>query len=180
MGLFNLFGKKNSIPKMKDLVWKNQIGKHNACLNLNNQFPGAVWISWFSETQKDFNNFIGTKNQVFPDIKMARAIQSYMVADKTVIFLEHYPLRTVEEDLIQSWESKEIFVLNSLDEPLFEQFGGQRIVGLMESLGMKDDEQIEHPMIGKSIKNAQDKLQKKITIESSANSSKDWFKMNFG
>jgi len=180
MGIFDLFRKGNKLPKIKDLVWKNQAAKFNGCLKLIEQYPDALWISWFNETQNSFNQFIGNKNGIKIEIQMAKSVMPFMVENKRVFFLEHYPLRTTEENLMQDWNPIEITVLNALDEPLFEQFGGDRIVGLMEKMGMLEDEFLEHSMISSSIKNAQEKLQQKITVENSTNSSKDWFKMNIG
>jgi hypothetical protein len=180
MGLFDIFSKKEKLPEMKDMVWKNLNGKFSGLLKLIEQYPESVWISWFSDTQSIFNQFLksGISKQI--EIKMAKNVKPSMIENKTVVFLEHYPLRLEEEKLIQLWKPKEIFVLNSLDEPLFEAFGAQRIITLMENMGMKDDEQIQHDMVTKSIKRAQEKLQQKVVIENSANSSKDWFKMNIG
>ena len=180
MGLFDLFKKGNKLPKTKDLVWKNQAAKFNGCLKLIAQYPDAVWISWFAETLSSFNQFIGTKNGIKLEIRMARSVMPFMVETKRVFFLEHYPLRIEEENLIQTWNTLEINVLNALDEPLFEQFGGDRIINLMEKLGMREDEFLEHAMISNSIRNAQDKLQQKVTVENITNSSKEWFKMNIG
>jgi hypothetical protein len=180
MGLFNLFKKGNNLPELKDLVWKNQAGKFEGGLNFILKYPQALCICWFSETQNTFNKFLSTKNGTNIEVKMARTVQPFMVEGKTVFFLEHYPLRTEEEKLVQLWNVKEIFVLSALDEPLFEQFGGNNIINLMDRLGMKEDEYIEHSMIGKSIKNAQTKLQQKVNLESTANSSRDWFRINIG
>ena len=180
MGLFNLFNKKEKLPEMNDLVWKNQTAKYNGLLALIEQYQDAVWICWFSETQTSSNFFIKSRNVKQIDIRLARTVQPSMVENRPVVFLEHYPLRLEEEKLIENWNPKQIFVLNSLDEPLFEAFGGERIVHLMESLGMQEDEQIQHAMISKSIKRAQEKLQEKVNFENTATSQKDWFRMNIG
>ena len=180
MGLFDLFSKKEKLPQMTDKIWKNQSGKYGGLLKLIEQYPDAVCISWFPETQSVFDQFLKSSVSKQIEIKMARYIQPSQVENKTVIFLEHYPLRIEEEKLIQFWNPNEIFVLSSLDEPLFEIFGGQRIVTMMENMGLKDDEQIQHAMITKSIKRAQEKLQEKVLTENTANSSKDWFIKNMG
>ncbi len=180
MGLFDIFKKKDSLPNTKDLIWKNKIFKYNACINLLQNNPDAVWICWFNESKKEFLEHQGFPNINRPEVKMAKTIQPYNVEGKTVFFLEHYPINSEEENLIQHWNAKEIFILNALDEPLFKQFGGDNVIGIMEKLGMRDDEHIEHSMISKSIKNAQKKIQEKVTIESTANSAAEWFRINIG
>ncbi|MDW8317519.1 MAG: preprotein translocase subunit SecA, partial [Anaerolineae bacterium] len=43
----------------------------------------------------------------------------------------------------------------ALDDDLMRRFGGERVASIMERLGVEDDVPIEHPMISKSIENAQ-------------------------
>jgi preprotein translocase subunit SecA len=47
----------------------------------------------------------------------------------------------------------------SLEDDLMRIFGGDRIMGLMERLGMKEGEVIEHPWVNKSIENAQRRVE---------------------
>ncbi|PLX50671.1 MAG: preprotein translocase subunit SecA [Desulfobulbaceae bacterium] len=47
----------------------------------------------------------------------------------------------------------------SLEDDLLRIFGSDRISGIMERLGMEDDEPIEHSMISKAIENAQRKVE---------------------
>lgn len=47
----------------------------------------------------------------------------------------------------------------SLEDDLMRLFGSERIMGLMESLGLKDGESIEHGMISRAIENAQKRVE---------------------
>ena len=47
----------------------------------------------------------------------------------------------------------------SLEDDLMRLFGSERIAGLMDKLGLKDGEMIQHPMITKSIERAQKKVE---------------------
>ena len=47
----------------------------------------------------------------------------------------------------------------SLEDDLMRIFGGDKITGLMERLGMQEDEPIEHSWVNKSIENAQRKVE---------------------
>lgn len=47
----------------------------------------------------------------------------------------------------------------ALEDDLLRIFGGERITGIMEKLGMKDGEPIEHNLISKAIENAQSKVE---------------------
>jgi preprotein translocase subunit SecA len=47
----------------------------------------------------------------------------------------------------------------SLEDDLMRIFGGDRITGLMEKMGMKEDEVIEHPWLSRAIENAQKRVE---------------------
>src|SRR5512137_1055213 len=47
----------------------------------------------------------------------------------------------------------------SLEDDLLRIFGGERITGIMEKLGMKEGEPIEHGLISRAIENAQSKVE---------------------
>jgi len=53
--------------------------------------------------------------------------------------------------------SSQFFV--SLEDELMRLFGSERIAGIMDKLGLKDGEMIQHPMITKSIERAQKKVE---------------------
>ncbi len=53
--------------------------------------------------------------------------------------------------------SSQFFV--SLEDDLMRLFGSERISGIMDKLGLKDGEMIQHPMITKSIERAQKKVE---------------------
>lgn len=177
MGLFNFSQKKKSAP-IKDMIWINQMAKQNGCLKFIKEQPDIVVAAWFNETEEIFNQFLNEQNGLRVEIHQAKSMHSSQAFEKNLVFLEHYPLREKEEEVIENLNPKQVYVFSSLDEPLFNQFGGGKMVELMKSLGMKEDEMIEHPMISKSIVNAQHKLAQKVTIENSANSAKEWFERN--
>lgn len=101
---------------------------------------------------------------------------------RQIVFGERHPLGAHEEKtaerLSQECIPLPVLVYSSLDDAFFKAFGGDRIKGLMETLGLKEDEFIEHTMIEKSIENAQEKIAKKVSVESHARSDKEWFTMN--
>lgn len=178
MGIFNLLKSKNTFPQAKDMVWKSKQGKFNGCLELLQQHSDAIFTCWFKETLLDFNQFLSSNNKSPLELKLAGSLFPSTNMIRTIIFLEHYPLRAAEDNFLNSFNPTEVFFLNSLDEPLFQNFGGERIIGLMDTLGLNEEDFIEHSMISKSIRRAQDKIQKKIRIEYSANSAGEWFQIN--
>jgi preprotein translocase subunit SecA len=47
----------------------------------------------------------------------------------------------------------------SLEDDLMRRFGSERIMGIMDRLGLDDDQPIEHPMVSRSIEQAQEKVE---------------------
>ncbi len=171
-----LFSKKVKIPEMHNVIWMNSLVKRSNSVKFVVEHPGAIILAWFPATKEIFDQLFNVEKGMNVEIKMANTISSIMVEGKTIIFLEHYPIYEKERDLILNWNVKQIFVLNALDEPLFRLFGSERIVGLMERLGMKEEDQIKHPMVDKSIMRAQQKLAQKKVVDHRVQSIEEWFK----
>jgi len=117
MGLFNFSQNKKEKPTIKDLIWMNQTGKLNGCMNLILQQKDAVIVAWFSDTQDEFSKFLNDNHGLNVEIHLARSVSSNQVANKTLILLEHYPLLSKETDFISSLNPKQVIVLCSFDEP---------------------------------------------------------------
>ncbi len=56
----------------------------------------------------------------------------------------------------------------ALEDDLLRIFGGERITGIMEKLGMEEGEPIEHRLISRAIENAQAKWKGTISISGSS------------
>ena len=176
MGLFNCFKKKSPI---KDIVWMNHAAKMKGVSQYVHNNKNVVLIAWFEDTFNEFHSFIHERHGMTKvPLFMARNVTSFAVHDKRVVFVEHYPLCEKENTLIQNWKAEEIVVMSALDDPLFLQFGGEKISALMEKMGLKETEPVEHTLISKSIANAQRKLGRKLRVEHAARSMKEWFHKN--
>ncbi len=176
--LFDLFKKKQPANTFTDKTYGNMEAKKRACVALASQDASVIFIAWFAETAALFKQTFAA-NQLGEDrIVEVRNLSPAVMKARRPVFLEHFPLRQKEEALIESWPPGNIEVFNALDEGLFQYFGGERILALMKQMGMQEDEVMEHPMISKSIRNSQDKLAKKIILEQSAHSQREWFKKN--
>lgn len=140
--------------------------------------PMYQLVVWFEETQQELSEYIkahGGDGKVFTTSQ----INEITVKNQIPVFIEHYPLQETEQALFSQNKLQDVFVFSSLDEPLFLQFGGERIIRLMEQLGVKAHEEISHPTITRSISNAQKKIAKKISLEKKAKSQQEWFDLNY-
>ncbi len=100
------------------------------------------------------------------------------------LFVEHYPLIDMEDyvlDVInkaaQSRMQRVIFFVG-MDEPLMKIFNAQRIIDLMQTMGLQEHERISHPMVDKAILNARKKIQSRIAGPIPSNSDDEWFQKN--
>ncbi len=97
------------------------------------------------------------------------------------LFAGHYPLPAKENKIIEklsSYPSAEITFCSSIDEPSFEPFGADRIVAILDQLGLREDECIEHPMVSKAMANARAKIEGMVKHEVTAKSEGEWFIRN--
>jgi len=178
--LFSLFQKKKTVIIFTDKTYISSAARKNACVALARENENILFIAWFAQTAKEFRETF-THNQL-PENRIieVRNLHSAKINNYTPVFLEHFPLYAKEEELVKNWDVKKLDVYNSLDEPLFKYFGGDKIIALMKQMGIKEEEVIEHSLISKSIRNGQENLAKKINFEQSASSQKEWIEKNIG
>lgn len=174
---FSFFKTKHTGPSYRDLLWIDKPAKAAGALKLLDQYPDATVVAWFNDTIQYWQQML-QQNRGNIIVRNARQVSSPQVNDKMVILLEHYPIGEKEWAAWQNWRPKEMLVLNSLDEPLFLYFGGERLTGLLQSLGLQKDECIEHKLVSKALKNAQEKLGEKLVTEHLAHSPEEWFRKN--
>ncbi|WP_131537385.1 preprotein translocase subunit SecA [Pedobacter nototheniae] len=170
--MFGLFSKKDKGVKVVDKIWISDEAKFHACVEFSKNNQNIIFIAWFDETKSALQAYF-QKNNVEQQVYLADYLSSSQ-ANKEFLFVEHHPLSSEEQRIATEFGKDEITVLSSLSEPIFQLFGGDRIVDLMRKMGLKEDEMIEHNMISSSIKSAQEKIASKTLINGSARSQADW------
>jgi hypothetical protein len=179
--LFNLFGKKDA-PKEDgifcDLVYIHSQAKQSAILQLAKAQPAAIFIAWFAATNIFYKKLFAD-NQLSEDrVKDGKHWRALGEQVNHLVLLEHHPLHSKEKAFLPDSFTGQIKVYSAMDEPLFKQFGSEKMIGLIKLLGMKESEAIEHPLVSKSITKAQDKIAAQVTVEQSANSQQEWLEKN--
>lgn len=173
------FGNKKEKIVVTDKVWLSETAKWQACINEAKKNNNTIFVVWFDESFQKLETFFSENNLPTDRIFITRELARNYVQNSQLIFIEHYPLLSKEEELYDKLAIKTITVYSSLDEALFTCFGGDKISNMVKQMGMKEDEAIEHKLISSSIKTAQEKLKAKISFEQSASSQADWFLKNF-
>ena len=172
--MLNLFKRKEPPVKIIDKVWMSELSKLNALVSTLDENNETVIIFWFEESLQKLEAKINRSATIL----LAKETNSIRVSGKKVIVAEHFPLFQTEIDFFNKINLPVVQVWSALDEPLFSRFGGEKIIQLMKQLGMKEDEMVEHNMISKAIRNAQDKISKKVIIPQSARSQQNWLEKN--
>ncbi|MES2429754.1 MAG: hypothetical protein V4556_02385 [Bacteroidota bacterium] len=177
---FNLFGKKedDSNHIFIDKAYISGEGKMNGCIKLAKEDPATIFIAWFSETEKLYKDAFEKNGLDESRVSNFHHLHAAKLEDRSVVFLEHYPLHEKETELIKNLSQEKFIVFNSLDEALFKHFGSEKMIPMIKMLGMKEDEPIEHKLVSQSIIKGQEKIAAMITVEQSASSQEEWMMKN--
>ena len=182
-------------------------GITSEALNAIKQSETVFLISWFEDRRQSLIDFMTIHKIPFeswdgtsgigssPAIYMlnsdvlnsasacARLSEKLVKGKVALLFDGHYPLLQKESVVLEKLTTMNspnitISFCQSLDGALLKQFGAERIAPLLEQMGLKDDEFIEHAMIAIAITQARKKLAKQITNEMTATKEEEWFSKN--
>lgn len=178
--MFGWFGNKNKVREA-EVVSHVGASRKMAFVALAEKLKeksNADVFFFFPQTRDEFMEIL-SQQQLNGNISFQDAgkYRGQILAGNSEFFcLEFPPLYSSFQKLLQQLGAgTSLHVYSGLDEPLFDQFGGERILSLMKTLGMKEDELIEHKMVTQSIERAQKKLEEKMMFSIQASSSKEWF-----
>jgi hypothetical protein len=172
--MFGLFKKSSKEIKVVDKVWLSKQAKWNACAQMVKLDPSVLLVCWFDETVKEMES----SSALAQNLVKAENVTYDKTVGKMVVFAEHFPLASAEQELFANLQLTEVPVLNALDEPIFMLFGGENTIEIMKKLGVGDDEIIGHSMITKSIRRAQEKIEEKSGTNYPARSAQEWLSLN--
>jgi preprotein translocase subunit SecA len=114
---------------------------------------------------------------------LVRFFQSVSKTSKLhFLFAGHYPLPSKENKVIEklstSFPASSITFCSSIDDPSFELFGADRIMMLLDKLGMEEEECIEHAMVSKAMARAREKIEVNVKHEIVSETETEWFLKN--
>jgi hypothetical protein len=181
---FGLFGKKenNSFhKKFTNVIYATELAKQKGIIQFAKANSDAIFIAWFTNTALHYRKQFLANNINEDRIVEAKSFSAAKYSTAKIIFLEHFPLRTKEDALVQNCMQEEFVFYNALTEPIFAYFGSDRIIDLMSKMGYKDDETIQHKMIDKSLLRAQEKIAERVQFETNTSASQsEWMLVNVG
>lgn len=166
-----------------------------------------VVLSFFDDKQQEVIDFATSKNVPYSVIDISsttkddksvllmnaqwlssssQALDFLVLLSKTaalnILFYGHYPIPEKENQLltkISTTIKTELKFFSSLDDRAFEMFGADNIKSIMEKMGLKEDEAIEHAMVTKSMARAREKIAASVSQEITALTELDWYQKNY-
>ena len=170
--MFSFFGKKKKTGAVRDFVFLTSLARDGALAELLFADPSVIVVTWFEYRFEQLSPRAPSR------VMLARETTSHHITGKKVVFSEHYPLASVEDAIKEKLDLREMVFYSALDEPLFQTFGGDRIISMVRQLGLAEYEALEHSFISPSIHKAQEKLARKVVVENTAHSQEEWFRKN--
>lgn len=99
-----------------------------------------------------------------------------------LLLVETHPIFSIHKQIVSQAEQhklSEFICFTSLDAPIMQLFGGERLQSILSRMGLKEAEPIEHSMITKSLEKAQKKLEASLTQHQDIRSSpEEWVEKN--
>jgi hypothetical protein len=192
--MFGLFKSPEKEIITKDFIWKNEAVKYKALVKHLKQQEKSVLVYYFEDTKNTVEevlngaaiNFSTEANSFVTKVWLISAhtlLHKSDMGNRTVFFAEHHPSYSREHEIKQHLLDKlgiqEILFYTSFEDKLLQLFGSERILQLLEKMGLKDDEVIEHTMISTSIERAQKRIDENISFHNNnTRQRKDWFEIN--
>ncbi|MCB0506979.1 MAG: hypothetical protein KDD21_01640 [Bacteroidetes bacterium] len=189
--MFDFFKKKN-VLKTTDYIFRSEEAKYQKlAVNLLAQ-KKVLLLYYFEDTKQQLINILQANNIAFSEIESAAPtvyllqastlLNKINISDYHIIFAEHHPSFQIENNikqhLVETLSQNEVIFYTSLEDVLLQKFGSERIIAILDKMGFKEDEIIEHKMISDSIINVQQKIDKQLQFTSDTRMRKDWFEIN--
>ena len=111
-------------------------------------------------------------------------VQQFNVSAVHLLFYGHYPIPEKENELLNKVAvalnpKNELKFFSSLDDRAFEMFGAGNIKSIMEKMGLKQDEAVEHAMVTKAMARAREKIAEGVAQEIAAPTEAVWYQKNY-
>lgn len=109
--------------------------------------------------------------------------KQYATSRVHFLFYGHYPIPARESQLVEKISAADkatiITFFSSLDDRAFQMFGAENIKSLMEKMGLKEDEAVEHAMVSKAMERAREKIAGTISTEIITSTETGWYQQNY-
>ncbi len=168
-------------PPFVDRVWVSLAARDRALVRAALEGPVTV-IAFFGATRDRAQAALAAAGS---GVQVTLADRPGRRLEGAIVVVEHHPLPGVNLALLERLASEAPGVVpvfySALDEPLMLRFGGQNVAQMMARMGLVDDEPIEHPMVGKALTSAREKVAARLgavaAAATSARSMEEWLEL---
>lgn len=194
--MFSFFKKKTQI---RIVTYKTKMLKYRNILNRfkeDNSSKHVLLLYFFEQTRDEMAKILEAAQLKHTEITAdslpaegfnllnARNLNSQILlkADMTYV-LELHPITSINELPFQAFqkrnESMDLTYFTGLDEAVMIAFASGRLQSLLEKMGFKDDEAIEHNMVTKSVQRGQQKMTENLSEHQDIRTSQEaWLEKN--
>ncbi|MTI38357.1 preprotein translocase subunit SecA [Fulvivirga lutimaris] len=188
--MFGLFKSKPPKAKIDYLVYRTEVAKYKMMVDdIRQKFSSTkdvVVVCFFKDTYEQLLKLFevsqvnkGDHDTKFTLFMYEEGEWKAFDGDYEMILADVHPLASVMQDILGYYSGKSsLTCYMSLDNAFFSLFGGERLISLLDSLGIGEYESISHAMVDKSIDQAQKKIEAKVEFPKPANSIDEWMKLN--
>lgn len=189
------FRKKHKGPQKKYIAYINKMAKYRLVMSHFAEESGRqLLLYFFDQTRKEIQQMAAALNISIKEpgentdeddlilCNVNKLSDFQFKGLNRVVIMEVHPLlsknRLIEEHFAnQNKLDLEFHV--GLDEATLAPFGMDKIISLMQRLGMEENEPIEHSLVSKSLENGLEKLEKNLAYHQDITSSQeDWLRAN--
>ncbi|HNP19776.1 MAG TPA: hypothetical protein PKL31_15160 [Fulvivirga sp.] len=187
--MFGLFKSKKS-KAIDYLVYRTEVAKYKMMVgDIKQRFTSTkdvVVVCFFKDTYEKLTKLFEASQVNKGDHDTRFSLFMYdeegwkgFKADYEMILAEVHPLASVMQKVMDHQTEKSVLTCyTSIDNAFFNIFGGDKLISLLDSMGLEEFESISHNMVNKAIERAQEKLEAKTEFLKPANSIDEWMKIN--
>ncbi len=187
--MFGLFKSKKS-KTIDYLVYRTEVAKYKMMVgDIKQKFistKDVVVVCFFKDTYEELTKLFevsqvnkGDHDTTFSLFMYDQSGWKEFNTDYEMILAEVHPLASVMQGVLDHHTLKTALTCYvSIDNAFFNLFGGEKLISLLDSMGVEEFESISHSMINKAIEKTQEKIEVKVDFPKSANSIDEWMEIN--
>jgi hypothetical protein len=200
MGIFDWQSKpKSNVDELNDMIWLTKQAKYTGisaataqCLEQPDRPFAVLLVAMFQDCLAELQTVV-EKNR-FDQKKVVttlaeqlsgRAMSTASSDDSQsimIIVAERHPLQAHNAAIAEFAQTLpcrcQLVHHISLEDPLMQMFASEWVQGILQRLGMQEDEAIESQMVARRIQQAAQKIERQSVSDLRANSAEEWMQLN--
>jgi hypothetical protein len=200
MGIFDWLSKpKSNVDVLDDMIWLTKQAKFagiskatSQCLEQSDRPFAVLLVAMFQDCLAELQAIVEQNRcdqkkvvTTLAEQLNSRAMSTASPDDSqtiVIIVAERHPIQAHNAaiaEFAQTLPCRCRLVHHiSLEDPLLQMFASEWVQGILQRLGMKEDEAIESQMVARRIQQAAQKIERQAVSDLRANSAEEWMQLN--